>query len=54
MRPFIPQISLGAPVGFQFVAAVARIHLDGALPSKTLDAMRAESPDIMELSVLKL
>jgi D-3-phosphoglycerate dehydrogenase len=35
-------------------AAVARIHLDGAPPQKALDAMRSESPDIMELSVLKL
>jgi D-3-phosphoglycerate dehydrogenase len=35
-------------------AAVARIHLDGAPPPRDLDAMRAESPDIMELSVLKL
>jgi D-3-phosphoglycerate dehydrogenase len=35
-------------------AAVARIHLDGALPPKALDAMRAESPDIIELSVLTL
>jgi D-3-phosphoglycerate dehydrogenase len=35
-------------------AAVARIHLDGAPPPRALDAMRAESPDIMELSVLKL
>jgi len=36
------------------VAAVARIHLDSAPPQGTLDAMRAESPDIIELSVLKL
>jgi D-3-phosphoglycerate dehydrogenase / 2-oxoglutarate reductase len=35
-------------------AAVARIHLDGAPPQRALDAMRAESPDIIELSVLKL
>jgi D-3-phosphoglycerate dehydrogenase len=35
-------------------AAVARIHLDGAPPPGALDAMRAESPDIIELSVLKL
>jgi D-3-phosphoglycerate dehydrogenase / 2-oxoglutarate reductase len=35
-------------------AAVARIHLDGAPPQGTLDAMRAESPDIIEVSVLKL
>jgi D-3-phosphoglycerate dehydrogenase len=35
-------------------AAVARIHLDRAPPPPALDAMRAESPDIMELSVLKL
>jgi D-3-phosphoglycerate dehydrogenase len=35
-------------------AAAARIHLDSAPPQKALDAMRAESPDIIELSVLKL
>jgi D-3-phosphoglycerate dehydrogenase len=35
-------------------AAVARIHLDRAPPQTALDAMRAESPDIIELSVLKL
>jgi D-3-phosphoglycerate dehydrogenase len=35
-------------------AAVARIHLDSAPTQAALDAMRAESPDIMELSVLKL
>jgi D-3-phosphoglycerate dehydrogenase len=35
-------------------AAVARIHLDGAPPGAALDAMRAESPDIIELSVLTL
>jgi D-3-phosphoglycerate dehydrogenase len=35
-------------------AAVARIHLDHAPPKQALDAMRAESPDIIELSVLKL
>jgi D-3-phosphoglycerate dehydrogenase len=35
-------------------AAVARIHLDRAPPQTTLDAMRAESPDIIELSVWKL
>jgi D-3-phosphoglycerate dehydrogenase len=35
-------------------AAVARIHLDSAPPRAALDAMRAESPDIIELSVLKL
>jgi D-3-phosphoglycerate dehydrogenase len=35
-------------------AAVARIHLDGPPPQRALDAMRAESPDIIELSVLKL
>jgi D-3-phosphoglycerate dehydrogenase len=34
-------------------AAVARIHLDAAPPQRALDAMRAESPDIIELSVLK-
>jgi D-3-phosphoglycerate dehydrogenase / 2-oxoglutarate reductase len=35
-------------------AAVARIHVDSAPPQATLDAMRAESRDIIELSVLKL
>jgi D-3-phosphoglycerate dehydrogenase len=35
-------------------AAVARIHLDTAPPQRALDAMRTESPDIIELSVLKL
>jgi D-3-phosphoglycerate dehydrogenase len=35
-------------------AAVARIHLDSAPPQSALDAMRAESPDIIELSVLRL
>ena len=35
-------------------AAVARIHLDNAPPPKALDAMRGESPDIIELSVLTL
>jgi D-3-phosphoglycerate dehydrogenase len=35
-------------------AAVARIHLDGAPTQRALDAMRAESPDIIELSLLKL
>jgi D-3-phosphoglycerate dehydrogenase len=35
-------------------AAVARIHLDRAPRQPALDAMRAESPDIIELSVLKL
>jgi D-3-phosphoglycerate dehydrogenase len=35
-------------------AAVARIHLDRAPPPGALEAMRAESPDIIELSVLKL
>ena len=35
-------------------AAVARIHLDSAPPPAVLDAMRAESTDIIELSVLKL
>ncbi|MFO0810672.1 MAG: 3-phosphoglycerate dehydrogenase family protein [Gemmataceae bacterium] len=35
-------------------AAVARIHLDSSPPRETLDAMRAESPDIIELSVLTL
>jgi D-3-phosphoglycerate dehydrogenase len=36
------------------IAAVARIHLDSAPPQSALDAMRAESPDIIEVSVLKL
>ncbi len=36
------------------VAAIARIHLDHAPPPKVLDAMRADSPDIIELSVLTL
>ena len=35
-------------------AAVARIHLDHAPPQQVLDAMRADSTDIIELSVLKL
>jgi D-3-phosphoglycerate dehydrogenase len=35
-------------------AAVARINLDRAPPQSTLDAMRAESPDIIELTVLRL
>jgi D-3-phosphoglycerate dehydrogenase / 2-oxoglutarate reductase len=35
-------------------AAVAYIHLDRAPPQNALDAMREESPDIIELSVLKL
>ncbi|MBX7103177.1 MAG: hypothetical protein K1X57_03800, partial [Gemmataceae bacterium] len=35
-------------------AAVARIHLDSEPPKEALDAMRAESADIIELSVLKL
>lgn len=35
-------------------AAVARIHLDSAPPPSALDAMRAESADIIDLSVLQL
>jgi D-3-phosphoglycerate dehydrogenase len=35
-------------------AAVARIHLDDAPSQEFLDAMRAESADIIELTVLKL
>jgi D-3-phosphoglycerate dehydrogenase len=35
-------------------AAVARIHVDSAPPQAALDAMRSESRDIIELSVLKL
>jgi D-3-phosphoglycerate dehydrogenase len=35
-------------------AAVARIHLDDAPPQEVLDAMRADSPDIIELNVLEL
>lgn len=36
------------------VAAIARIHLDQAPSGETLEAMRAESNDIIELSLLKL
>ena len=36
------------------VAAIARIHLDQAPSDETLEAMRAESNDIIELSLLKL
>jgi D-3-phosphoglycerate dehydrogenase / 2-oxoglutarate reductase len=35
-------------------AAVARIHLDHAPPQKVLDAMKAGSKDIIELSLLRL
>jgi D-3-phosphoglycerate dehydrogenase len=35
-------------------AAIARIHLDDAPPQEILEAMRTESADILELSVLKL
>jgi D-3-phosphoglycerate dehydrogenase len=35
-------------------AAVARIHLDSAPPQRALDAMRTESPAIIELTVLEL
>jgi D-3-phosphoglycerate dehydrogenase / 2-oxoglutarate reductase len=35
-------------------AAVARVHLDQAPPQKVIDAMRAESVDIIELKLLKL
>ena len=35
-------------------AAIARIHLDHAPPQKVLEAMRADSTDIIELSLLKL
>jgi D-3-phosphoglycerate dehydrogenase len=35
-------------------AAVARIHVDSSPPPAALEAMRAQSPDIIELSVLKL
>lgn len=35
-------------------AAIARIHLDHAPPEGVLQAMRTESPDIIEVSVLKL
>jgi D-3-phosphoglycerate dehydrogenase len=35
-------------------AAVARIHLDQAPPKEILEAMRADSTDIIELSLLKL
>lgn len=36
------------------VAAVARIHIDRAPAQEALGAMRTDSPDIIELSVLKL
>jgi D-3-phosphoglycerate dehydrogenase len=36
------------------MAAIARIHLDQAPPQNVLEAMRAESNDIIELSLLKL
>ncbi|HJQ24027.1 MAG TPA: 3-phosphoglycerate dehydrogenase [Blastocatellia bacterium] len=36
------------------VAAIARIHLDQAPSAETLDAMKAASADIIELSLLKL
>jgi D-3-phosphoglycerate dehydrogenase len=36
------------------VAAIARIHVDQDPPRTALDAMRKDSPDIIELSVLKL
>ena len=36
------------------VAAIARIHLDQAPSLETLEAMRAESNDIIELNLLKL
>jgi D-3-phosphoglycerate dehydrogenase len=35
-------------------AAVARIHVDRPPPQRSLDAMRAESPDIIQLTLLKL
>jgi D-3-phosphoglycerate dehydrogenase len=35
-------------------AAIARIHVDSAPPPAALDAMRAESADIIELTVLRL
>jgi D-3-phosphoglycerate dehydrogenase len=35
-------------------AAVARVHLDRAPPPSALDAMRAESPDIIDMTVLTL
>jgi D-3-phosphoglycerate dehydrogenase / 2-oxoglutarate reductase len=36
------------------IAAVARIHLDQAPPDQTLEAIRSNSQDIVELSLLKL
>jgi D-3-phosphoglycerate dehydrogenase len=36
------------------VAAVARIHLDQALPEQTLESIRSRSNDIIEVSLLKL
>jgi D-3-phosphoglycerate dehydrogenase / 2-oxoglutarate reductase len=36
------------------VAAVARIHLDQALPESVLGTMKSKSQDIMELSLIKL
>jgi D-3-phosphoglycerate dehydrogenase len=36
------------------VAAVARIHLDQALPGQTIEAIRSRSNDIIEVSLLKL
>ena len=37
-----------------FRAPMDAFHLESAPPQGALDAMRAESPDIIELSVLKL
>ena len=36
------------------VAAIARIHLDSAPSSEVLDAIKSNSQDIIELSLLKL
>jgi D-3-phosphoglycerate dehydrogenase len=36
------------------VAAVARIHLDQALPEQTLESIRSRSNDIIEVSLLRL
>ena len=40
--------------GGRYTESCARIHVDGAPPASDLEAMKAESADIIELSVLKL
>jgi D-3-phosphoglycerate dehydrogenase len=35
-------------------AAIARINLDNALPRNTIERLRAENPDIIELDLLEL